>query len=58
MVRFLTFHPIFSLTLLTGIDLDWEYPNSPGAGNPYSANDSANLLALLKSLRSGLGTIS
>lgn len=41
---------------LDGIDLDWEYPNSPGAGNPYSANDSANLLALLKSLRTGLGT--
>jgi chitinase len=39
-----------------GIDIDWEYPNSPGAGNPYSAADSANLLALMKALRTSLGT--
>ncbi|KAJ2921654.1 hypothetical protein H1R20_g15441, partial [Candolleomyces eurysporus] len=43
---------------LDGIDLDWEYPNSPGAGNPYSPNDSANLLALMKALRAELGTCS
>ncbi|KAF6750408.1 glycoside hydrolase superfamily [Ephemerocybe angulata] len=41
---------------LDGIDIDWEYPNSPGAGNPYSANDAANLLALMKALRTQLGT--
>ncbi|KAJ3536913.1 hypothetical protein NMY22_g5822 [Coprinellus aureogranulatus] len=40
---------------LDGIDIDWEYPNSPGAGNPYSPNDSANLLSFLKALRTALG---
>lgn len=40
---------------LEGIDLDWEYPNSPGAGNPYSAADAANLLSLITLLRTALG---
>ncbi|KAJ7099548.1 glycoside hydrolase superfamily [Mycena belliarum] len=41
---------------LDGIDLDWEYPNSVGAGNPYGPADSANLLSLIKGLRASLGT--
>ncbi|KAF8814370.1 glycoside hydrolase [Phlegmacium glaucopus] len=40
---------------LDGIDIDWEYPNSPGAGNPHSSADSANLLSFFKSLRQALG---
>ncbi|KAL0959763.1 hypothetical protein HGRIS_011453 [Hohenbuehelia grisea] len=40
---------------LDGVDIDWEYPNSEGAGNPYSSSDSANLLATLKAIRSALG---
>lgn len=40
---------------LDGIDIDWEYPNSEGAGNPHSPADSANLLSFLKLLRASLG---
>ncbi|KAF9033124.1 glycoside hydrolase family 18 protein [Panaeolus papilionaceus] len=40
---------------LDGIDLDWEYPNSPGAGQPYRAADAANLLLLIQLLRAALG---
>ncbi|EIM83169.1 glycoside hydrolase [Stereum hirsutum FP-91666 SS1] len=41
---------------LSGIDIDWEYPNSTGAGNPFSSSDSANLLSFFTSLRSKLGS--
>ncbi|KAF8628571.1 hypothetical protein AX17_005967 [Amanita inopinata Kibby_2008] len=41
---------------LAGIDIDWEYPNSSGAGHPYSNADAANLISLLRSLRSALGS--
>ncbi|KAF7296006.1 Glycoside hydrolase family 18 protein [Mycena kentingensis (nom. inval.)] len=40
---------------LDGIDLDWEYPNSTGNGNPYGPADAANFLLLLKALRKALG---
>ncbi|KAF9484200.1 glycoside hydrolase family 18 protein [Pholiota conissans] len=40
---------------LDGIDIDWEYPNAPGAGNPHSSADAANFLEFLKSLRKELG---
>ncbi|KAF5376626.1 hypothetical protein D9615_007898 [Tricholomella constricta] len=42
---------------LDGIDIDWEYPNSEGAGNPHSPADSANFLSLLKLLRASLGPL-
>ncbi|KZT70279.1 glycoside hydrolase family 18 protein [Daedalea quercina L-15889] len=41
---------------LDGIDIDWEYPNESGAGNPYSSADAANLLSFFTSLRSALGS--
>ncbi|KAJ2919639.1 hypothetical protein MD484_g832, partial [Candolleomyces efflorescens] len=41
---------------LDGVDIDWEYPNSPGAGNPHSAADAENLLQFVKVLRSRLGS--
>ncbi|KAJ7125146.1 glycoside hydrolase family 18 protein [Mycena epipterygia] len=41
---------------LDGIDIDWEYPNNAGAGNAFGSADSANLLLLLTSLRTALGT--
>ncbi|KDR78222.1 hypothetical protein GALMADRAFT_1307739 [Galerina marginata CBS 339.88] len=40
---------------LDGIDIDWEYPNASGAGNPHSSADSANFLSFLKLLRSTIG---
>ncbi|KAJ7578635.1 glycoside hydrolase family 18 protein [Mycena floridula] len=36
---------------LAGIDLDWEFPNNEGAGQPFSSADSANLLTFITSLR-------
>lgn len=40
---------------LDGVDIDWEYPNSSGAGNPHSSQDAANFLIFLKLLRTSLG---
>ncbi len=36
---------------LDGIDLDWEYPGLPGAGNIHREEDKENFTALLKLLR-------
>ncbi|KAH7090884.1 glycoside hydrolase [Auriculariales sp. MPI-PUGE-AT-0066] len=41
---------------LAGIDIDWEYPNSSGAGNPHSSSDAANFLTMLQGLRANLGS--
>ncbi|KAF7296011.1 Glycoside hydrolase family 18 protein [Mycena kentingensis (nom. inval.)] len=41
---------------LDGIDIDWEYPNEAGAGNPFGSADAANLLTLITSLRTALGS--
>ncbi|KAH8828170.1 glycoside hydrolase [Flagelloscypha sp. PMI_526] len=41
---------------LAGVDIDWEYPNSEGAGNIYSSSDSAHLLNFLQTLRNKLGS--
>lgn len=34
-----------------------EYPNSAGAGNPYSSADAANLLSFFTALRNALGSL-
>ncbi len=39
---------------LDGIDLDWEYPNQIGAGNPHSIEDIENFTLLLKEVREQL----
>lgn len=36
---------------LDGLDVDWEYPGLPGAGNRYRAEDKQNYTALLRGLR-------
>ncbi|KAF9558512.1 glycoside hydrolase family 18 protein [Agrocybe pediades] len=40
---------------LDGINLDFEFPNSKGSGNPYSPEDTANFLLLIQALRTALG---
>jgi chitinase len=36
---------------LDGLDIDWEYPGLPGAGNVFRAQDKENYSALLRELR-------
>jgi len=39
---------------LDGLDIDWEYPGQPGAGNPHRPADRANFTLLLAELRQRL----
>ncbi|ALS99716.1 glycoside hydrolase family 18 protein [Lacimicrobium alkaliphilum] len=39
---------------LDGLDIDWEYPGLPGAGNPFRAEDGQNFTFLLAQLRQAL----
>ncbi len=39
---------------LDGIDLDWEYPNQPGAGNIHRPEDVQNFTLMLKAVREEL----
>jgi len=39
---------------LDGIDLDWEYPNQVGAGNPHRVEDIENFTLLLREVREHL----
>ena len=43
---------------LDGIDLDWEYPNQPGAGNTYRPEDVQNFTLLLEAVREELDHLS
>ncbi|MCC5904860.1 MAG: glycoside hydrolase family 18 protein [Balneolaceae bacterium] len=39
---------------IDGVDIDWEYPGSPGAGNVFRAVDKENFTLMLKELREHL----
>jgi chitinase len=39
---------------LDGIDIDWEYPNQPGAGNIHRPEDVQNFTLMLKAVREEL----
>jgi chitinase len=39
---------------LDGVDVDWEYPGMPGAGNQFRSQDKGDFTLLLKELRSRL----
>jgi chitinase len=39
---------------IDGVDLDWEYPGSPGAGNVFRAADKQNFTLMLRELRKQL----
>ena len=51
-VRFMQKHHI------DGLDLDWEYPGLPGAGNVHRPVDKENFTLLLEECREALDTIS
>ena len=42
---------------LDGLDIDWEYPGLPGAGNPYGPQDKENFTALMHDLRKAMDKI-
>ena len=39
---------------LDGVDIDWEYPALPGAGNPHGPYDTPNFTSLMKELREAM----
>lgn len=42
---------------IDGIDLDWEYPGQPGAGNLHSPEDKKNFTSILKLFRKKLDSV-
>jgi chitinase len=42
---------------LDGVDLDWEYPGLPGAGNTHRPEDKENFTAILKRIRQKLDSV-
>ncbi|KNC06511.1 chitinase [Klebsiella sp. RIT-PI-d] len=49
MVKLFKQFPMFN-----GVDLDWEYPNDEGAGNPHGPEDGANFALLIAEVRKQL----
>lgn len=43
--------------IFDGIDIDWEYPDNPGNGNPYGLQDIQNYTALLAEFRTQLDAL-
>jgi len=42
---------------LDGIDIDWEYPNHPGAGNTYRTEDVHNFTLMLECVRKRIDSL-
>ncbi len=42
---------------IDGIDIDWEYPNLPGAGNTFRPEDVSNFTLLLKCVREHIDSL-
>lgn len=40
--------------MFTEVDVDWEYPGMPGAGNPHGPEDAANFQALVRGIKQRL----
>ncbi|EBG5295018.1 chitinase [Salmonella enterica subsp. enterica serovar Portland] len=40
--------------MFSEVDIDWEYPNNEGAGNPFGPEDGANYVLLIAELRKQL----
>lgn len=40
--------------MFSEVDIDWEYPNNEGAGNPFGAEDGANYALLIAEVRKQL----
>ncbi len=44
--------------IFDGLDIDWEYPNEPGNGNPYGPQDTPDYTALMQTFRGAVNQAS